>query len=398
MIPKLALLSGKGGSGKTTIALSLSKMLSECGLKVLLVDCDIATNGATYFFESRLVNKSEILSLQDFFDNHDNNKDNMLIERILKVSNNFWFVPSNLSFPNNFLLVPSNILIEHEDDNKKPYSDTKLLNNFARNIANYENDFDVMLFDCQAGYSKILDSILKISITNLIVLEPDAISSSAMRVLYAQVSALIEKGKTYQIFSKITDEEYLTYSRIATGTMFNSLPPIKFNWEVRKAFAYAQVPEMVSTNVEFGKDVHELSKVLFKQYEEALSAYTRKILIQDKENLELELEMLEAEKIERKRQIYKLLFAPISIIFGGVLLFSIFDIFASIVKFTYNKYNSVFALTVIIAIALFGYFVNKQEESYTEYKNKHSTLTKRIAEIDIAIDKHENMGVDKNYW
>ena len=32
----LALLSGKGGSGKTIIALSMSKLLSEAGQKVLL--------------------------------------------------------------------------------------------------------------------------------------------------------------------------------------------------------------------------------------------------------------------------------------------------------------------------------------------------------------------------
>ena len=50
----LALLSGKGGSGKTTLALSMSSMLSKCGIRVLLVDCDLSTNGATYFYEDRL--------------------------------------------------------------------------------------------------------------------------------------------------------------------------------------------------------------------------------------------------------------------------------------------------------------------------------------------------------
>lgn len=39
----LALLSGKGGSGKTTLALSIASMLSNCCLKVLLVDCDLST-------------------------------------------------------------------------------------------------------------------------------------------------------------------------------------------------------------------------------------------------------------------------------------------------------------------------------------------------------------------
>ena len=50
----LSLLSGKGGSGKTTMALSMSVLLSECGVKTLLIDCDLTTNGATYFYEDDL--------------------------------------------------------------------------------------------------------------------------------------------------------------------------------------------------------------------------------------------------------------------------------------------------------------------------------------------------------
>ena len=55
----LALLSGKGGSGKTTLALSMASMLSDCGIKVLLMDCDLCTNGATYFYESKLSEQND---------------------------------------------------------------------------------------------------------------------------------------------------------------------------------------------------------------------------------------------------------------------------------------------------------------------------------------------------
>ena len=43
-------MSGKGGSGKTTLSLTMAYMLSSCNLNVLLVDCDLSTNGATFFF------------------------------------------------------------------------------------------------------------------------------------------------------------------------------------------------------------------------------------------------------------------------------------------------------------------------------------------------------------
>src|SRR4051794_22785200 len=64
----IVLLSGKGGSGKTVLALSMSRVLTEAGLKVLLVDCDASTHGATYFFESELEDRSGggIANLADF--------------------------------------------------------------------------------------------------------------------------------------------------------------------------------------------------------------------------------------------------------------------------------------------------------------------------------------------
>ena len=36
----VAITSGKGGVGKTTISLKMSKVLSKMGYKVLLIDCD----------------------------------------------------------------------------------------------------------------------------------------------------------------------------------------------------------------------------------------------------------------------------------------------------------------------------------------------------------------------
>ena len=45
MAKSIAFISGKGGSGKTTLALSIASMLANAGLKILYIDCDMATNG-----------------------------------------------------------------------------------------------------------------------------------------------------------------------------------------------------------------------------------------------------------------------------------------------------------------------------------------------------------------
>ena len=53
----ISVLSGKGGAGKTVLSLSMARVLAEAGLRCLVVDCDIATYGATYFFSPKWATK-----------------------------------------------------------------------------------------------------------------------------------------------------------------------------------------------------------------------------------------------------------------------------------------------------------------------------------------------------
>ena len=52
-VDSVSAIIGENGSGKTTLALSMASLLSRCGIKTLLVDCDLSTNGATYFYEDK---------------------------------------------------------------------------------------------------------------------------------------------------------------------------------------------------------------------------------------------------------------------------------------------------------------------------------------------------------
>ena len=54
----VSFVSGRGGVGKTVISLSLEKFLSSLGdRKVLLIDFDLATNGASHFFRDKIKKK-----------------------------------------------------------------------------------------------------------------------------------------------------------------------------------------------------------------------------------------------------------------------------------------------------------------------------------------------------
>jgi len=50
----ISIISGKGGIGKTALALSLAKLLSNLKKRVLLMDVDLATHGMAQHILSRI--------------------------------------------------------------------------------------------------------------------------------------------------------------------------------------------------------------------------------------------------------------------------------------------------------------------------------------------------------
>ena len=250
----LSLLSGKGGSGKTVLSLSFAKVLSEVGFKVLFVDLDTATHGATYFFESELDKNN--LCLLDILAG-DISKKNPL-----KTKDNFYFIPSTLS--------PEKVDVE--------YNKMKEEEGFEKLFApkNIGVEFEIVIFDCQAGYSNLAKKAAEISHQNLIVLEPDAVSSSALRVLHLQIGKILNRSNSWQLFNKLTEEERPVYEKVLGGTLFSSLPPIPFDWKVRASFSTCEIPSVTERKSAFGLGVLRIMKIIFKQFRNKLEEIERK--------------------------------------------------------------------------------------------------------------------------
>lgn len=277
----LALLSGKGGSGKTTLALSMSSMLSKCGIRVLLVDCDLSTNGATYFYEDRLPehNRNTISFYNIIFGIGDQ-------EGAINIDKNMDFIPS---------------ITQITKQNTETYSyrenDEIILKNMK---ANYDEKYDIIIFDCQAGYTDSLKLILPIVDINLVVMEADAISSSAIRSLYLKIGDFLNDRKVYQIFNKATDEEYQIYSKISGGTVFTNIETVKFDWKIRKAFSVAEIPDMEITSANYGIQIYNICKILFK--EESIQSRLNKYQVVIELNKNLEEEKLLENKISKLQE------------------------------------------------------------------------------------------------
>ena len=243
----IAFLSGKGGSGKTTLALSMASLLAECGLKVLLIDCDLNTNGATYFFEKELANYEgqDLLSFSALRSPSQWNR----IQEMKTLTASYDFVPSVTRINMELDTFPEFTVIEQFTFNKI--------------MASFKKQYDFILFDCQAGYSDALELIIQSVDLSLTVMEADAVSSSAARALFWRIGRYMQNKDSFQIFNKATSEEKEVYSKVSGGTLFTNLGCISFDWQVRKAFSMLNAPSINNLGLEYIKQLYQLCRDLF---------------------------------------------------------------------------------------------------------------------------------------
>ncbi len=266
----LALISGKGGSGKTVIGLSIANALSSINKKVLLIDCDTSTHGATYFFENLMDFSESITSLQEIA------KSETVKIKPLKINNDFDFIPSSIDTSNNIYENPE--LIE-------------------TTIIKLKTIYDVIILDCQAGYSEVMKSVISVSDKNLIVMEADSISASSIRVLFLQLGNKLSTKNTLQIFNKLSDDERLIYDKIIGGTIFPNLPAIPFDWTVRASFSLGNIPDILSKESAFGIGVIRLCKSLFQQFSQDLNDLENNVVGDWFNEIRNNLKKMEEEKI-----------------------------------------------------------------------------------------------------
>ena len=374
----LALISGKGGSGKTTMAICMASMLAESGQKVLLVDCDLSTNGATFFFED-LVNehKDRIFSFTDIIgliSGEEKVERGDAIRRLgrneaeyLYVAENFAFVPS---------IMPSDLRTNLFDSiNIKRYS-----TEFPNIYSYLKIPFDIVLFDCQAGYSEALEYVLPVSDYTLLIMEADAISSAAARNLYIKTEKLMINKKTYQIFSKVTEEEKAVYGQVLLGTFYTNIGAVIFDWNVRKAFGLAKIPDVKSAKSEFGMQVYDICTNIFSS-EVIKDSLQRYKIIFEYNALQGELEKTRPESFTK---IY--LLSSISLVLTIVVTFlTIFQVFAEYIHtdlFRYTEKSIVFGLGIsavvlsVLLLIISRIYVMKRTE-----RRKYVRLRQRLDEL-----------------
>lgn len=378
MSTAIAFLSGKGGSGKTTLALSMADLLCKCGVKALLVDCDMSTNGATYFYESQLANKSKSEHLRLFSFNTLMCADDCSYEKdILKVGSNLSFVPSISE-------ISGQYIIEERKSN-------------SRNLESYLSQFldwarlsyDVILFDCQAGYTEILPVLLPLMDVDLFVLEADSISGSAMRSLHLKIGNFLGNARLYQVFNKATPEEFDIYSKIV-GTFFINIGTLLFDWKIRQAFSRSQIPDLENTSAKYGSDLCNICKIILpdESTQKKLDYFSTRLLYQsfneERKQAEKDLENLSNPRLFSKKLVQDASFVA--------LLFTIISYIYIMLGRAVSDYVSNMMLTTCaflgIATIMLSFMTNTRDARY-EDRRERQKCERKLKDIDKELKRLE---------
>lgn len=246
----ISLISGKGGVGKTSVAASLSFLLNRIDYKILLIDCDLATYGLSYFFidqieSSNCTDLSSLVSNPDSItqiksveldkQNHEKSNNQKRFE-FVKIDTNLYLLPSISKFTSG--------QNEHDEDVFTPGKSNNIKNILQKIINNFGPEFDVVILDAQAGVSQTSAACLSVSSSVITVVESDPVSMWAVKNLERRLAIYYpNNSRVFYLANKLFFDEVAQYKAISSYLRsISHLPPLPFDFEVRKAFAHRKIP------------------------------------------------------------------------------------------------------------------------------------------------------------
>lgn len=386
----ITFLSGKGGAGKTSVALGVSYLLNDADFNVLLIDFDFATNGASYFYKYLYPDQKKIIGIYELL-----NKKGVLLNEIspdvdnisLKIREGLYFIPSRTNFSKKLPLRDS---VAVEED---------ALKSFLLSFINlYEKNFDFIIIDNQAGSN--LTSKVSSSMSNkvIIVSELDPISSDAVDTLLIQIGEVFPEYRRHLI-NKLDIRESEDYKNLSTlFQSMNRLPPLPFDFEVRSAFASRQIPIDVNKPTTFLIALFNTVKSFLPEHRNQIEKYGEKILnkfnqYQDKVNSLLDKKRAleeESETLRRRRERVRFRNTTIAAAMGMYLGLAL--ILSKFLGIELLEFYPVLVGSCIAIISIFYLFF-----SHELYRGRMWDITRKediyteLLQINKEIDRYESL-------
>ena len=227
----IAIVSPKGGTGKTIYSASLSVVLARSGFKVLLVDSDSATNGLTLLLLGGIISASEEnehTQLLGLFDNMGRTPDAVDLDQFENVS-----------------VIPASYKLQQTSPALKDQYGHVL----QQIIASNRRKYDYIVLDLEAGPEPYVGAAVRRARRVVIVTEPDPVSAAGVVRFRALLLKDIPYRRIFLQYNKCLDKGTLMASRIPRFDA-QELPAIPFDSRVMRAYGKSEVPiDTTSQNI-----------------------------------------------------------------------------------------------------------------------------------------------------
>jgi flagellar biosynthesis protein FlhG len=225
----VAIVSGKGGSGKTMLAVCLAQGLSQAGKKVLLVDADFGTGGLTYYLTFQTFNHAPV-GLSDALTT-DVSVQKLISEASHPLDETAWGLAD-------LRLIP---IGEHRrlDDS----SDRKLAQIIRRIVDDATQSYDYLIVDCRGGIDRQSMAVCAACDDIVMVVETDATAVRASQHLSEAIRAeRLGRKLLGFILNKVMDDPSSLARSANTFFETRYLGAVPFDIEATRAYVQGLLP------------------------------------------------------------------------------------------------------------------------------------------------------------
>lgn len=228
----IAVVSGKGGSGKTMLTATIAKILDESGSSVLLIDADFGTAGLTYYLALNEVTNISV-GLTNLFSTLE--KTALHYEKVIE--------PLKSYNHTDFIGVGDHRRYKENGESDFFYD---YFEQFITKIKE-EKEYDYIIVDCRGGIDDESLTVCKSSDEIIIVAETDTTSFQATQYL---VDTLYDNGVSDKLtgffVNKVFDDPSILIRNGVVSFKTRCLSSIPFDLDAIKSFIVGEVPKITS--------------------------------------------------------------------------------------------------------------------------------------------------------
>ncbi len=197
MARKIAFINYKGGVGKTSLIVNTAASLAKRGLRVLLIDFDTQSNASIWLMRLEKWNKINVAgegSIYSIFDPGKATVKDLIIKDVVEDKNGVKMLPGLDLIPTSFNLV--DLEGEYKPDPKRP---SYVI--FQQQLAEVENDYDVILFDCPPNILRASQNGIYVANEIYVPSNPDALSLIGFTLLIEKLMRFQQASASFRTTS-----------------------------------------------------------------------------------------------------------------------------------------------------------------------------------------------------